>query len=79
MILWRIFGDSPNDFQIILWVVGAIFTLTFKISVIMIKLFSLMYKLNREVGEIKIGVKGGFKKVREDIQEIKLSLKSRRK
>ena len=70
MILWRIFGDSPTDFQIISWVVGLF-------SVAVFKLFTLSYNMNREVGEIKIGVRSGFRRIKEDMQEIKILVKKK--
>lgn len=68
MVLWKIFGDSPTDFQIISWVIGLL-------SMVVFKLFSLMYSMNREVGELGIGVKGGFRRIKEDMQEIKILIK----
>ena len=70
MILWRIFGDSPTDFQVISWVVGLF-------SIAVFKLFTLSYNMNREVGEIKIGVRSGFRRIKEDMQEIKILVKKR--
>ena len=70
VILWKIFGDSPTDFQVISWVVGLF-------GVAVFKLFSLIYSMNREVGEIKIGVRNGFKRIKEDMQEIKILIKKK--
>lgn len=70
MILWRIFGNSPTDFQVISWVVGLF-------SVAVFKLFTFTYNLNREVGELKIGIKSGFGRIKEDIQEIKKIVEKR--
>lgn len=84
LFLARILGSSPTDFHFILWIVGLF------VSVIL-KLFNLTYTLNREVGELNVGVKNGFKNVKtdiidvkenlhkfgKDIQEIKLSLRKR--
>ena len=63
MILWRILGDSPTDFQIISWAVGLFGAAVFK-------LFTFTYNMNREVGELKIGVKSGFRRIKEDIGRI---------
>jgi len=63
MILWKILGDSPTDFQIISWAVGLF-------SAAVFKLFSFTYNMNREVGELKTGVKDGFRRIKEDIGKI---------
>lgn len=64
MILWKILGDSPTDFQVISWAVGLFGAAVFK-------LFSFTYNMNREVGELKIGVRSGFGSVREDFRRVK--------
>lgn len=63
MFLARIFGNSPTDFQIISGVVGLF-------GAFIIKLFSNFGNLNREVGEMKVGMKNSFEKVRGDIQRL---------
>lgn len=63
MFLARIFGSSPTDLELI----SAIFGL---FGTAVLKLFNLDYALNREVGELKIGVKSGFKRTKEDIGSI---------
>ena len=63
MILWRILGDSPTDFQVISWAVGLFGAVVFK-------LFTFTYNMNREVGELRIGVKNGFRRIKEDIGKI---------
>ncbi len=64
----RFFGNSPTDFQFILWLFGIFGTA-------IIKLYGLVYGINREIGEVKIelkfGVRNGFKNVKEDINELK--------
>jgi len=64
MFLARIFGNSPTDFQIISGVVGLF-------GAFIIKLFNNFSNLNREVGEIKIGMKNSFEKVREDFVRVR--------
>jgi len=72
VFLWRIFGNSPTDFQVISWVVGLF-------SVVIFKLFTFTYNMNREISELKTGVKNGFKRIKEDIQEIKTLIKKNEK
>lgn len=72
MILWRIFGNSPTDFQVISWTVGLF-------SVAVFKLFTFTYNMNREVGELKIGVRSGFGSVREGFKRIKEDIGSLKK
>ena len=60
-ILTRIFGHSASD-------------LTITISLFTVLAMAL-YKLNREVGEIKIGMRNGFSRIKEDINSIKNKLK----
>jgi len=67
LFLSRIFGYSPSDFQLILWLFGFFGTA-------MVKMFSLVYNINREVGELKIGVKNSFDKIKKDINIIKLEI-----
>jgi len=59
LFITRIFGHSPTDFQLILWLLGFF-------STTILKIFTLIYNLNREIGEIKIQIKEGFKKIKED-------------
>lgn len=59
----RILGHSPTDFQLIIWLLGFFATAVLKV-------FSLVYNLNRELGEIKIQMINSFKKVREDISKL---------
>lgn len=76
MFLARIFGNSPTDFQLISGSFGLV-------GMIVVKLFTLIYGINREVGEIKtelrVGVRSGFKKIKNDIQEIKELVKRRKR
>ncbi len=62
MILTRLFGHSATDLAI---TVG-LFTL----------LFANQYKINRELGEIKISITQSFERVKEDMHQIKSRLKS---
>jgi len=68
MFLARIFGNSPTDFQIISGVVGLF-------GAFIIKLYSNFSHLNREIGEIKIGMKHSFERVREDFNKVKEGIK----
>ncbi len=56
-ILTRIFGHSASDLTISI----SLFTL----------LGSLLYKINREIGELKIKTINSFERLREDLNEIK--------
>ena len=68
-VFWYIFGDSPTFEQTILvFMIGVIFTITIKIT-------QFTSSLNREVGEIKIGMKHSFNNVKNDINLIKKDLK----
>ncbi len=67
MILWRVFGDSPTEFQVVSWIIGLL-------SMAVFRLFTLIYGVNREVGEIKVGVKSGFRKIKDDMGLIKNKL-----
>jgi len=68
-LFWqRIFGHSPTDFQLISWLAGLFIS-------VMLKMFSLIYSLNRETGELKIKSFEAFNKIRIDINSIKQSLK----
>ncbi len=64
LLIARILGHSPTDFQLILWVVGFFGTA-------MLKIFSLIYNLNREMGEIKMNIKNSFNKIKTDVKDIK--------
>ena len=64
LFLDKIFGSSPTDFHLILWLFGFFGTMVLKI-------FSMIYGLNKEIGEIKIQMINSFKKVREDINKLK--------
>lgn len=70
LILLRLFGHSPTEIEIMIMLFSLIITLIFKG-------YTEISKLNREVGEIKIGVMNEFKKVTEDMQMIKNKLKIR--
>ena len=63
LILTRVFGHSATPIEITL----TVFTV----------LGGLLYKLNREVGEIKIGVSNGFQNVAKDMNEIKNKIRNR--
>lgn len=56
-ILTRIFGHSATD-------------LTITVTLFCL-LGSMLYKLNREVGEFKLNVVHSFEKIGEDLKEIK--------
>lgn len=64
LFLDRIFGNSPTDFQLILWLLGFF-------GAGMVKGVSLIYNLNKEMGEIKIKSFHAFKKIRSDVNNIK--------
>jgi len=63
LFLNRIFGHSPTDLQLILWLFGFFGTA-------MVKMFSLVYNINREIGELKTNTKESFNKIRTDVSEI---------
>lgn len=63
-ILWRIFGDSPTDFSVTSSVLGFI-------GMAFLKIFTFIFVINREVGELKIGVREGFRRIKEDIGSLK--------
>ena len=56
LILWRIFGNSPTDFSIIL---TAIFVMIFK-----------MWAINDNINEFKSDVKTSFHKIKNDIKNL---------
>ncbi|MBS3080730.1 hypothetical protein J4221_04625 [Candidatus Pacearchaeota archaeon] len=58
-----LFGGSPTLSQINAAFIAALMTIMFSL----IKSYS---DLNREVGEIKIGMKNGFNKVKEDFEKL---------
>ena len=64
LILTRIFGKSASDLAISI----SLFSL----------IGSLLYKLNRELGEFKVKTVNSFRKLKEDIEEIKDKKKVRR-
>jgi len=73
----KIFRGSPTDFQFILWIAGFFGAAIFKI-------FNLIYGINREIGELKIGelkigVKSGFNKIKNDISNINNNLQDIKK
>ena len=68
----KIFGSSQTDFQLIIWLFGFF-------GIAILKIFNLIYGLNREIGELKISVRESFGKIRKDIEDIKQNLKSQRK
>ena len=86
MIFARVFGSSPTDFQVVSSILGLY-------GMAVLKLFTLIYGLNREVGELKIGIKTSFEKIKtdtnnikqninifgKDIQEVKFSLRKGRR
>lgn len=63
MFIDRIFGNSPTDFQII----SGTFSL---LGVFIIKLFTLIYSINREIGEVERDMKHSFFRVKEDTKRI---------
>lgn len=65
----KIFGSSPTDFQLILWLFGFFGTA-------MLKVFNMIYGLNRETGELKISVREGFQKIKKDIYNIQQNLEA---
>ncbi|MBU0460380.1 MAG: hypothetical protein KKH52_03690 [Nanoarchaeota archaeon] len=65
LILTTIFGNSATPIEVTLMLflgIGSLFG-------------SQIYKLNREVGEIKINMKYSFNKIKEDMDAIKKKLK----
>src|SRR3989338_1808805 len=64
----RIFCNSPTDFQLI----SGTFSL---LGLLILKLFTLIYSANRELGEIKVGVKNGFEKVKQEFNQIDENMK----
>ena len=64
LFLTRIFGHSPTDFQLIIWIAGFFGTA-------LLKIFSIVYGINREIGELKIRIQEGFIKIKNDIGGIK--------
>lgn len=62
LILTRIFGHSASDLSILI----GLFTL----------LFTNQYRLNREIGEVKMTMKHSFEKVKEDITAIRVKVKA---
>lgn len=67
-----IFGNSPDLNQINSMFITMIITALFTLTITFMKTLS---HINREVGEIKIGMKHSFDKVKEDIDLIKKKLK----
>ena len=63
-VLTRIFGHSATDFTIAIGAFSAIGTLFYK-------LYSNLYKLNREVGEFKSNTKFSFKNLKSDVSTLK--------
>ncbi len=64
LILTTIFGNSATPIEVTLMLflgIGSLFG-------------SQIYKLNREVGEIKINMKHSFDKIKDDINSIKKKL-----
>lgn len=57
LILTKLFGHSATPIEI-----------TFSVFVV---LGGLMYKINREIGEIRIKMINGFIKIREDINKLR--------
>ena len=64
LFLDRIFGNSPTDFQLILWLAGFF-------GVAIVKGASLIYNLNRKIGETKIKSFHAFEKIKTDMKNIK--------
>lgn len=71
LFLTRILGHSPTDFQLILWIAGFSGTA-------LLKIFNMIYNINREIGEIKIGVMEGFGKIKQDMKIINQTLEKRK-
>ena len=65
LILWKIFGNNPTDFSIIIT-----FTL-----MLMLK----MWSLSDELKEFKYDVKSSFGKIKRDVSEIKNLLNRNKK
>jgi len=63
-----IFGNSPDLSQINSMLIGIVVTVLFSITITFMKTFS---NLNREIGEIKIGMKHSFIKVKDDMNILK--------
>lgn len=64
MILTRISGSSATDTQIYIG-----------ITMITVTIMGYIVKMNREIGEIKIGLIHSFNKIKEDTDLIKRKLK----
>ena len=64
MILSRIFGNSATDIQVYLGFAS-----------ILVVIMGYISRLNREVGEVKVGIKHSFDKIKEDVGLIKKKLK----
>ncbi len=63
VLIDRIFGNSPTDFELMTYILG-LYGMT------ILKLFTLIYGVNREIGELKINVRNGFNKIKEDMKRI---------
>ena len=61
MIIWYIFGDSPTFEQINLSLIAVV--------------VGILFKIYREVGEIKMDIKHSFANVSKDINSIKNKMK----
>lgn len=69
LILTTIFGDSATPIEVTAILFGSLGTL-------FVKVYSSLYKLNREVGEMNLMMKHSFQKVKEDIGLIKKKLRA---
>lgn len=79
LFAYRIFGNSPTDFQIIAGITGFF-------GAAILKNFSLTYKLNREIGELRLksfhafnGIKTDMESLKRDIFDIKELVKPKKK
>ena len=75
IIIWSIqifLGGSPTLSQINSMFIGMVITVLFTLTITFMKTFS---SINREIGEIKMGMKHGFNNVKNDINLMKEDLK----
>ncbi len=75
MILTRIFGNTATDIQVYLAFFSGLTAVAMYAINIHRDVSNYLIKLNREVGEIKAEMINSFKKVRNDINEIKEKIK----
>jgi len=65
LVFWYIFGDSPTFEQTMIgFISGAVFTIVIKMSY-------FNSNINREVGELKVGIKHSFINVKNNMNLLK--------